>query len=92
MVGIVLADLTIFVIPSLLFIFLIWALDIDSFTNDIGIIFLSFMSFGIGFCSINNLIGFIFLKTEKAFKIATVFIILLGFFPFVTYLVESQTK
>ena len=49
------------------------------------------MIFGIGFCSMNNLVGFSFKKTERAFKIATIYMVLLGFLPYATFIVESLT-
>lgn len=67
-VGILCAEMMIFFIPCLLLILFSFLTNLVIFTNHAGIILLTLVVFGVPFICFNQLISFIFDKTETAFK------------------------
>lgn len=66
--GCILADLVIFLIPSTIFVGLVWLLNIDVFKGSIGTLFGIFFMFGFAYVNLINLIGFWMKDVINAYK------------------------
>lgn len=89
-VGIVLADWTLYTIPTIALVLVIILLKIDAFTNEIGLFILSLMLFGLALINFSNTIGFFFKDVDSAFKNSVIFMALFGLvFPLATLIVGS---
>jgi hypothetical protein len=79
--GIVIADLTIFFIPTLLVTSIIFILNLDMLKGSVALFsFLGTMIlFGLSFINILNLIGFTMKSSEKAYKQSSIWMMVLAF-------------
>lgn len=85
--GIVVADWCLFMIPTIAFVIVVYILDIEVFTNSIGLFVTTLTLFGLDLINLSNAIGFFFKNVDSAFKNSTIFMMLLGLvFPLVTLL------
>ena len=84
-VGIVLADFTLYIVPTIAFVIFILLVKIESFTNDIGLFIVTLLLFGLDLINLSNTIGFFFKDVNSAFKNSTIIMLLIGIvFPLVT--------
>jgi len=77
-VGIVLADFTLYMIPTVTFVIVILILKIDAFTNEIWLFIATLMLFGLDLINLSNTLGYFFKNVDSAFKNSTIFMLLLG--------------
>jgi len=77
-VGIVLADFTLYLIPTIAFVIVILILKIDAFTNEIWLFIATLMLFGLDLINLSNTLGYFFKNVDSAFKNSTIFMLLLG--------------
>jgi hypothetical protein len=83
--GIVLADFTLYLIPTVAFVIVVIILKIDAFTNEIGVFILVLTLFGLDLICFSNAIGYFFKDVDSAFKNSTIIMFLVGIiFPIVT--------
>ena len=84
-IGIVLADFTLYLLPTAVVICVVAILKISAFTDEIGLFIASLVIFGLNLITLSNFIGFFFRDVDSAFKNSIIFMALLGLlFPFVT--------
>ena len=84
-VGIVLADFTLYMLPTAVFICVVAILKISAFTDELGLFIASMIIFGLNLVNLSNFIGFFFKNVDSAFKNSIIFMALLGLvFPLVT--------
>lgn len=84
-VGIVLADFTLYMLPTAVFICVVAILKISAFTDELGLFIASMIIFGLNLVNLSNFIGFFFKNVDSAFKSSIIFMALLGLvFPLVT--------
>lgn len=76
--GCILADLVIFLIPSVIFIGLVWLLNIEVFQGSIGNLFTIFFMFGFAYVNIINLLGFWMKDVINAYKNIAIWMYLLA--------------
>ena len=74
--GMIIADITLFSIPIFALILMSYILSISAFYNNGVLIFFIFIAFGFPFICLIYMTGFLFSKSEKAFKYG--FLVLLG--------------
>jgi hypothetical protein len=67
-VGMFLADIILYIIPISLLIIMSFILSIKEFSDNAGLLFLAFVIFGYPYITSIYLSGFLFSKTESAFK------------------------
>lgn len=75
-IGLLCAEMVIFFVPCLFLILFSFLTNLDNFTNHAGTILVTLLIFGVPFIGLNQLISFIFEKTETAFKYQALFVIL----------------
>ena len=83
--GIVMADWCLFMIPTLSFVIVVYILQIDVFTDSLGLFIGTLTMFGLDLICLSNAIGFLFKNVDSAFKNSAIFMMILGLiFPIVT--------
>ena len=90
--GIVIADLTIFFIPTLLVTSIIFILNLDMLKGSVALFsFLGTMIlFGLSFINILNLIGFTMKSSEKAYKQSSIWMMVLAFgIPYLASIIQG---
>jgi hypothetical protein len=75
-IGLICAEMVIFFIPCLLLILFSFLTNLEQFTNHAGVILTTLVIFGVPFIALNQLISFLFEKTETAFKYQALVVIL----------------
>lgn len=75
-IGLLCAEMVIFTIPCILLILFSFLTNLDKFTNHAGVIFFTLVIFGVPFIGLNQLISFLFDKTETAFKYQAILVII----------------
>lgn len=75
-IGLICAEMVIFFIPCLLLIMFSFLTNLEQFTNHAGVILTTLLIFGVPFIALNQLISFLFDKTETAFKYQALLVIL----------------
>jgi len=84
-IGIVFADFTLYMFPTVAFVIVIIILKIDAFTNEIVVFCLVLLLFGMDLICFSNFIGYFFKDVDSAFKNSTIIMFLVGIiFPIVT--------
>lgn len=78
MLGIMLADMFLFAIPSLLFVIFTLIFDLDLFLRYPGHLTFTLLAFGFSFINLSNVIGFAFKSVNSAYLSATIFMLLIG--------------
>ena len=72
--GMFMADIVLFCVPISLLILMSYFLSIKAFYESAGVIFLSLMVFGVPYIALIYLSGFLFSKSETAFKYSFLFL------------------
>lgn len=75
-IGLLGAEMVIFCVPCLLLILFSFLTNLDSFTNHAGTMLTTMVIFGFPFIAMNQLISFVFDKTETAFKYSAILCII----------------
>lgn len=79
-IGNFLCDYVLYLIPTIFFIILLFPMKIESFTNNWHLILAIMSSFGLALIALTYFVGFVFSKSDNAFRQIGVVYIVIGYF------------